>query len=642
MLSETNADRKVQPLTNVPTDVLLEKISNDSPTDLPQSWLGTQQGLWHGAELFGNGRKQTAAPSQTNGMHTNGSGGPSIVASNGVPGGCSMETMGRKSAGSKSGVQPLPGGKPDMPLHSGLSALARSPTPPPQLPQAQAQMHALHHKQFRVQQTAPAQNNAAAPGTTISHAQLALNPMLQQQAIARMQQQHKETTAKLQSTLQQQQNNLQQQLKALKGRDEELAKLQKTLREREEEISRLNSAQQKLQKAKDSELASLRGALQKEKEDKLVKLNAAHNKRIAAKEEEIALLRMQMTKEKEKEIAKLISAHQKQLKVKVDELLQTRSELTREKDDQFAHLTNSNKELKNALMVKEQEAASVRKQLSTMHKAEELRKQQKDETQTKEAIAKMRGSIEQAHDEEVRKLAEDHEQVLSAKNREMANLTAQLKQVLQRYQQTQTSLQRERDKVKEALLDSRNMAEVAMQYSGEQEERLLTKVKKHVQDCSVEEVHWLMTKTFRSWLSQSYTECDEVSNALEAEQQRLKRISYSKEQELGKMRARVGHLQVRIAWVCQVCGLSMIASLATGFVGSWRAIMTGHFWSSIQLMALAWLVVFATALVVLFSDGCLPVAPLPLATTVRQGEPRQTRHAMGSMASRHMDDQSRG
>ena len=52
---------------------------------------------------------------------------------------------------------------------------------------------------------------------------------------------------------------------------------------------------------------------------------------------------------------------------------------------------------------------------------------------------------------------------------------AQLKQVLQRYQQAQTALQRERDKVKEALLDSRNMAEVSMQYSGEQEEKLINK-----------------------------------------------------------------------------------------------------------------------------------------------------------------------
>jgi len=255
-----------------------------------------------------------------------------------------------------------------------------------------------------------------------------------------------------------------------------------------------------------------------------------------------------------------------------------------------------------------------------MQKAEdELRKQQasaasraqKEESQSKDAIAKLRGSIEQAHGEEVRKLAEGHEQVVSAKNREMANLTTQLKQVLQRYQQAQTALQRERDKVKEALLDSRNMAEVSMQFSGEQEEKLINKVKQHVQDCSVEEVHWLMTKTFRSWLAQSYTECDEVCDALEAEQQRLKRISHSKEQELGKMRARVGYLKGRVAWVYQVCGLSMIASMATGCVGAWRAISTGHFWSSVQVMALAWLVIFATALILLFGDGSGGALPLP-------------------------------
>merc|ERR1712060_348452 len=127
-------------------------------------------------------------------------------------------------------------------------------------------------------------------------------------------------------------------------------------------------------------------------------------------------------------------------------------------------------------------------------------------------------------------------------------------------------------------------------------------------------VHWLMTKTFRSWLAQSYTECDEVCDALEAEQQRLKRISHSKEQELGKMRARNGFLKGRVTWIYQVCGLSMIASMATGCVGAWRAISTGHFWSSVQVMALAWLVMFAAALILLFGDdsaGSLPLPPPP-------------------------------
>ena len=71
--------------------------------------------------------------------------------------------------------------------------------------------------------------------------------------------------------------------------------------------------------------------------------------------------------------------------------------------------------------------------------------------------------------------------------------------MLSKYQQGQSLLQRERQKVKDALLDSGKLAEVSMQYSGEQEERLLKKVQQNVEDCSVEEVHWLMTKTFRSW-----------------------------------------------------------------------------------------------------------------------------------------------
>lgn len=55
-------------------------------------------------------------------------------------------------------------------------------------------------------------------------------------------------------------------------------------------------------------------------------------------------------------------------------------------------------------------------------------------------------------------------------------------------------------------------------------------MKQNVQECTVKELHWMMTKEFRVWLTQSYTECDEVCDALEAEQQRLKRIYHSKEQ----------------------------------------------------------------------------------------------------------------
>ena len=58
---------------------------------------------------------------------------------------------------------------------------------------------------------------------------------------------------------------------------------------------------------------------------------------------------------------------------------------------------------------------------------------------------------------------------------------SQVKKSEQRHQQAQAALQREREKVKEALLGSRNMAEMSMQFSGEQEERLLNKVQKHVQ-----------------------------------------------------------------------------------------------------------------------------------------------------------------
>ena len=52
--------------------------------------------------------------------------------------------------------------------------------------------------------------------------------------------------------------------------------------------------------------------------------------------------------------------------------------------------------------------------------------------------------------------------------------------------------------------------------------------------------------------------------------------------------------------------------MATGCVGAWRAISTGDFVASVQVMALAWLVLFATVVVLLFGDGGSP--PFPLST----------------------------
>ena len=56
----------------------------------------------------------------------------------------------------------------------------------------------------------------------------------------------------------------------------------------------------------------------------------------------------------------------------------------------------------------------------------------------------------------------------------MAQLGAQLKSALGKCQQGQTALLREREKVREALLDSGKLAEVSMQFSAEQEPLTLT------------------------------------------------------------------------------------------------------------------------------------------------------------------------
>ena len=78
--------------------------------------------------------------------------------------------------------------------------------------------------------------------------------------------------------------------------------------------------------------------------------------------------------------------------------------MTREKDERIAKLASTTKEFKNELLAKDQEMSAIRKQLASMQKAEdELRKQQasaasraqKEESQSKDAIAKMRGTIEQ-------------------------------------------------------------------------------------------------------------------------------------------------------------------------------------------------------------------------------------------------------
>ena len=242
--------------------------------------------------------------------------------------------------------------------------------------------------------------------------------------------------------------------------------------------------------------------------------------------------------------------------------------MAKEKDERVAKLQGTIKELKGSaaslkdlkasLAAKDADIAGLRKQLGAAQRVEdELRKQQASAASTvkaekTDAIAKLKGSIEQNHSLELKRQHEEHDQVLAARNRELANMTAQLKQALEKCQQAQSSLSSERDKMRQALLTARTMAEVSMDYSTE-EDRLLAKVEGRVEECSIQEVHWLMTRTFRSWLAQSYSECDEVCDALEAEQLRLKRIYHSKEQELGKMRAHAAHLKSRIFWVYQVC-----------------------------------------------------------------------------------------
>ncbi|KAL3929231.1 MAG: hypothetical protein SGPRY_002042 [Prymnesium sp.] len=532
-----------------PSDDLLKLISNDSPTDLPHSWSSQTGGsLWEGRELFSvNGHSGAVRNGCANGN-----------------GGAQSPHESRDAKLVHLAPKRCNGG-------AGISAAAMRHNP------HQPQHHPNH----------PPHN---------PHQQQQVNPMLQQQMLMHAQQQAKDAMAKvslLQSTLQQQQ-------KLLQGHEEENMQLQKALQgqdgistvialqtqprsqltvnhnlytsERDEEVARLHKREEKLQTAKDAELAQLKQVLQKEKEEKLAKLNAAHNKRITSKEEETQQLKAALTKEKEREVARLSAAHSKQLKARDEELATLKaSSLGKDKDERIAKLSSSIKELKSALGSKEQEASALRKQLGSAQRAEEdLRKQhasvanaaQKEERQKNDAIAKIKGSVEQAHPlillfvcelfcwqqltmscvqahlDKLKKLSDEHTLEVGSKNKEMANLTAQLKQAMQSYQTAQNAVERERDKVREALIESCNLAEISMNFSAEEEAAIVSKVKQNVQECTVKELHWMMTKEFRVWLTQSYTECDEVCDALEAEQQRLKRIYHSKEQDLGKMRAR--------------------------------------------------------------------------------------------------------
>ena len=82
-----------------------------------------------------------------------------------------------------------------------------------------------------------------------------------------------------------------------------------------------------------------------------------------------------------------------------------------------------------------QEVANLKKQLGSAQRVEEdLRKQhasaasavQKEEKQKQDALARLKGSIELEHLDEVKKLREDHEHEMDAKNRELAASTIQV------------------------------------------------------------------------------------------------------------------------------------------------------------------------------------------------------------------------
>ena len=350
-----------------------------------------------------------------------------------------------------------------------------------------------------------------------------------------------------------------------------MSRLQRLLRERDEELARRDAAQRKAQKAREGELHALKASLTREKEEKLAKLSAAHNLRMAEKEEEMSALRLSAQREKEASLAKLESVHAKQLKQKEEEGHASRSLASKEKDEKVAKLQGTIKELKGSaasvldlkatIAKKDAEVLALRKQLGAAQRVEDdLRKQQKEastqgeklERGKKDELQRLRSSIDVVHAAELRKLSEEHEQQAAAKARETEKAAGVLKAAQARLAQSQQQLQLERGKLRSAIHSSRELAEIEMSFGEGEEARLLKKVEASVEECTERELHWLMTRTFRTWLAQSYSECDEVCDALEAEQQQLKRTFQSKEQELCRYRTQTAELRGALVWAYQV------------------------------------------------------------------------------------------
>ena len=537
----------------------LAMISNDSPTDLGGDFAGASQwgatpqkrspeggGLWQAAELFGGSSRGHSPTACANGKAT--LGGPpqplppqSLHELAALPGGAlsvltpTLAALGlgaTSQSGSspqtspplvQSALPPMNG----MPMHHGYI----NGVSPMNGMSVQAQQ-----QQQQQQHASSSQAQAQAPHHHLHHHQ-------HQQSHQHQHPQQHPHHHHHQQQQQQQHQQQQQQQQALVERDEEIVRLQKLVCERDDELVRRDAAAKKAAKAREAELASLKTALTKEKEEKLAKLSAAHNKRVAGKEDELAQLRASLQRERDKELDRIEGLHTKQLKARDDEVSAFKASLKKEGDERVNKLqatikelkasAGGVKELKASLAAKDAEIAGLRKQLGAAQKIEdELRKQQAstasamkaEEKQKETAIARLKGSIEQSHTEQLKRQNEEHELALAARHKEVAALTNQLKQMLAKYQGAQSALQADRDKVREALLNSRAMAEVSMEYSSEREAQLVGKVEGgSAHECTVEELHWLMTRTFRSWLTQSYSECDEVRAGCDCDRSHTRR-----------------------------------------------------------------------------------------------------------------------
>ena len=198
-----------------------------------------------------------------------------------------------------------------------------------------------------------------------------------------------------------------------------------------------------------------------------------------------------------------------------------RKELAREKEERVAKLSATLKDIKGEIAQRDEQLSTLRKALATSEKsAEEARKAhataaagwEKAKAAHEAVLAEQAaGSSGQSHqqllDETVRRLAAEAEVRVAER---LSALESQLVEAQSHATNLGNKLARGRAVVRDAVLNAHEMAENVPAVTSQELELLVEKARQHTEDVTAEDLHRLVTAPFRTWLEQSYTECDEV------------------------------------------------------------------------------------------------------------------------------------